>query len=215
MAAGIALSISVFAAALFACWRRRRAAGLVPWLAVAASATSGGILLGIGSEKAFYESNGFAGSLIQGLLLAAAIVAPVMCSDALMAHPQPVFLESIGKRENRLPSAPALLLGMTFTLTTLVAAETALVLIFDPRSRDFPFASLTMAIVPIWTVTQLNPRKTDTRPFVQVRRPVRIRCSLCWHQRRDQQLVVPVDLGSVLLAKHCTLAVALRQFGVE
>jgi DMSO reductase anchor subunit len=46
--------------------------------------------------------------------------------------------------------------------TTLVAAEIALGLVFDSRSRDFPFAGLTMAVVPIWTVTLLNRRKSDT-----------------------------------------------------
>ena len=45
--------------------------------------------------------------------------------------------------------------------TTLVTVEIALGLVFDPRSRDFPFASLTMAAVPVWTVALLCRRKPD------------------------------------------------------
>jgi exo-beta-1,3-glucanase (GH17 family) len=160
LAAGLAFGSLIFAVALLTLWRRPRETGLAPWLAVAASATAGGILLGLGAEKAFYESYGFAGWLIQGLLLAAAIVLPLLCANALMAgRPLPAFLELLGPREGRTRSTAALVLGFALLVTTLVAAEIALGLVFDPRSRDFPFASLTMAVVPIWTVTLLNRRK--------------------------------------------------------
>jgi exo-beta-1,3-glucanase (GH17 family) len=164
LGAGLALSIAVFAAALSARWRRPSATGLAPWLAVATSATIGGILLGVSIEKTLYESYGFGGWLIQGLLLAAGIAAPLLCSNALMSdRPLPAFLELIGPREGRTRSLPALITGFTLTVTTLAAAETALGLVFDPRWRDFPFASLTMAVVPFWALTLLNPRKSDTR----------------------------------------------------
>jgi DMSO reductase anchor subunit len=39
--------------------------------------------------------------------------------------------------------------------------EIALGLVFDPRSRDFPFAGLTMAAVPVWTLALLYRRKSD------------------------------------------------------
>ncbi len=163
LGAGLALCISVFAVALLTLWRRRRSeTGLAPWLAVAASATTGGILLGLGAEKAFYESYGFAGWLNQGILLAAAMALPLLCASALMAgRPLPAFLELVGPREGRTRSVAARVLGFALMATTLVAAEIALGLVFDPRSRDFPFAGLTMAVVPIWTVTLLNRRKSD------------------------------------------------------
>ncbi|SIN95329.1 Exo-beta-1,3-glucanase, GH17 family [Bradyrhizobium erythrophlei] len=162
LAAGLAFGSFVFAVALLTLWRRRSEAGLAPWLAVAATATTGGILLGLAGEKAFYESYGFAGWLNQGLLLTAAIVLPLLCSNALLAgRPLPAFLELVGPREGRTRSVAALVLGFTFMASTLVAVEIALGLVFDPRSRDFPFASLTMAVVPVWTVTRLNPRKSE------------------------------------------------------
>jgi exo-beta-1,3-glucanase (GH17 family)/hydrogenase/urease accessory protein HupE len=161
LAAGLAFGSFVFAVALLTLWRRPKETGLAPWLAVAATATTGGILLGVSAETAFYESYGLAGWFNQGLLLAAAVALPLLCANALMAgRPLPAFLELVGPREGRIQSAAALVLGFAFMATTLVAAEIALGLVFDPRSRDFPFASLTMAIVPIWTVTLLNRRKS-------------------------------------------------------
>ena len=49
-----------------------------------------------------YESYGLAGWCKQGLLLAAAIAAPLLCSNALMSgRPLPAFVELIGPRESR------------------------------------------------------------------------------------------------------------------
>ncbi len=43
------------------------------------------------------------------------------------------------------------LLGVALAVTTLIAAETALGFVFDPRYKDFPFAALTMAVLPFAT----------------------------------------------------------------
>jgi exo-beta-1,3-glucanase (GH17 family) len=161
--AGLALSLAIFAAALLTHRSWRPATGFTPWLAVATFATSGGILAGLATEKALDEGYGFAGWLFQGLLLAAGVVLPLLCANAVMTgRPLPAFAEMFGPRDSRTRSWPALILGWTLTITILVAAETALGLVFDPRSRDFPFASLTMFVLPIWMVTLLNPRKSDT-----------------------------------------------------
>ncbi|WJR76744.1 glycosyl hydrolase family 17 protein [Bradyrhizobium sp. NP1] len=169
LVAGLAFGISVFVAAWLTLRLRLLAAGVAArWLAVATSATVGGILLGLSAEKMLCESYGFAGWLVQGLLLAVGIAAPFLCSNALMSgRPLPTLLEWFGPSDGRTRSLPTRILGFMFTVTTLVAAETAFVLVFDPRSRDFPFAGLTMAVVPIWTLTQLNPRKSEIRPFTE------------------------------------------------
>jgi hypothetical protein len=52
-------------------------------------------------------------------------------------------------------------------VTTLIAAENALAFVFDPRWRDFPFAGLTMAALPFWTLTLLNRPKSGTRPIAE------------------------------------------------
>ena len=163
MGAGLALSLAIFTAALLTHRSRRPATGLTPWLAVATFATSGGILAGLAAEKALDESYGFAGWLFQGLLLAAGVVLPLLCANAVMTgRPLPAFAQLFGPRNGRIRSWPALIFGWTLTVTILVATETALGLVFDARSRDFPFASLTMFVLPIWIVTLLNPRKSGT-----------------------------------------------------
>jgi hypothetical protein len=59
------------------------------------------------------------------------------------------------------------ILGVTLIVTTLIAAQTALGLVFDSRWRDFPFAGLTMAVVPFCAVAFLNPPKSGTRPLAE------------------------------------------------
>ena len=54
---------------------------------------------------------------------------------------------------------------MTLIVTTLIAAETALGLVFDPRYKDFPFAALTMAVLPLALLTLLNRPQQGTRPI--------------------------------------------------
>ena len=59
------------------------------------------------------------------------------------------------------------ILGITLIVTTLIGVETALSLVFDARWRDFPFAALTMAVVPFCTVAFLNPPESGTRPLAE------------------------------------------------
>ena len=59
---------------------------MASWVAVAVSATTGGILLGVSADKMLHESYGVGGWLVQGLLLAAAIAAPLLSTYALMSE---------------------------------------------------------------------------------------------------------------------------------
>jgi exo-beta-1,3-glucanase (GH17 family) len=165
---GLIFSIAVFGAALATRWRRPSMPGLASWVAVTISATIGGILLGVSAERALYESYGFDGWLVQALLIAG-IVAPLLCSIAQISKRAPLtLLELVGSRGVRVRSLPAIILGGALAATTLIAAETALGLVFDPRWRDFPFASLTMAVVPFWTLTLLGGRReSDPQPLAE------------------------------------------------
>jgi hypothetical protein len=168
MGSGMVLAIAVFAVAWLTLRRRPWTPRPASWVAVAVSATAAGILLGVAAEKMYYESYGIGGWLGWGSLLAAAIASPLLCANALMSgRPLPTFLELIGPREGRTLSLPTLALGFVLTATTLIAAKNALGLVFDPRWRDFPFASLTMAVVPFWTLTLLNRPKSGTRPIAE------------------------------------------------
>jgi len=166
MACGMVLCICVFGGALLTLKRRPLRPGLASWVAVAISATVGGILLGISADKMLHESYGFGGWLLQGLLLAGGIAAPLLSTNALMSgRALPAFLEVLGPPKGRTQLFMTNMLGVTLIVTTLTATQIALSLVFDARWRDFPFAALTMAVVPFWTLAFINRSKSGTRPL--------------------------------------------------
>jgi len=168
LGSGLAFGTSIFGAAFLALRRRPSSPQLVPWLAVAISATVGGSLLGLATEKLLHESYGFGGWLIQGLLFIAAVAAPLLASRAVMSgHALPTFRELIRPREGKPPPFPVMILGFALIVSALTAMETALGLVFDPRWRDFPFAALTMATVPFWTLTLIDRPKSGSRPMAE------------------------------------------------
>ncbi len=166
MACGMVLCICVFGGALLTLKRRPLRPGLASWVAVAISATVGGILLGISADKMLHESYGFGGWLLQGLLLAGGIAAPLLSTNGLMSgRALPAFLEVLGPPKGRTQLFMTNMLGVTLIVTTLTATQIALSLVFDARWRDFPFAALTMAVVPFWTLAFINRSKSGTRPL--------------------------------------------------
>jgi glucan 1,3-beta-glucosidase len=168
MGCGMALSFFTFCAAWLTLRRRPWRPRLMTWIAVGVSATSAGILLGVAADKMYYESYGLGGTLQWGALLAAAMAAPLLAAHALVSgRPLPTFLELLGPREFRRGSLLTVLLGLSLIVTTLIAAETALGFTFDPRYRDFPFASLTMAVVPYALLTLLNRPQEGARPIAE------------------------------------------------
>jgi glucan 1,3-beta-glucosidase len=164
----MALAFLVFGAAWLTLRRRPWTPRLASWIAVALSATTSGILFGIAADKMFYESYGFGGWLGWGALLTAAMTSPLLAANALMSgRALPTFLELLGPRDWRTRSVLTVILGLTLAVTTLIGAETALGFVFDPRYRDFPFASLTMAVVPFATLMLLNRPQAGVRPIAE------------------------------------------------
>jgi exo-beta-1,3-glucanase (GH17 family) len=168
MGCGMALSLFVFGAAWLTLRRRPWTPRLASWVAVGISATAAGILFGIATDKMFYESYGIGGWLGWGALLTAAIASPMLCANAMMSgRALPTFLELLGPRDGRARSVLTLVLGATLLVTTLIGAQTALGFVFDPRYRDFPFAALTMAVVPFSTLMLLNRPPDGVRPIAE------------------------------------------------
>jgi hypothetical protein len=168
MACGMFLCVGVFVTALFTLKRRPSSPRLASWVAVAICASVGGILLGISADKMLHESYGIGGWLIQGLLLVAGMAAPLLSANALMiGRPLPTFLEILGPPEGKSPRLMTRILGYALIATTLIAAENELSLVFDARWRDFPFAGLTMAVVPYCAIALLNPPRSRTRPLAE------------------------------------------------
>jgi exo-beta-1,3-glucanase (GH17 family) len=168
MAAGMTLSVLIFGSALLTLRRRPWTPRLASWVAVGISATTAGILLGVASDKLFYESYGVGGWLGWGSLLAAGILSPLLCANALMSGGAlPTFLELLGPRDGRTRSALTVILGAALLVTTLIGTETALGFVFDPRYLDFPFAALTMAVVPFALLMLLNRPQQGVRPIAE------------------------------------------------
>ena len=168
MAGGMALAILIFAVAWLALRRKPWTPRLASWIAVGISATSAGALLGVAIDKMFYESYGLGGWLFWGCLLAAGIASPVLGSHALMSgRSLPTFLELLGPPDYRDRKWMAVILGLVLTVTTVIGAATALGLAFDPRYKDFPFAALTMAVVPFAMLSLLNRSKEGVRPLAE------------------------------------------------
>jgi exo-beta-1,3-glucanase (GH17 family) len=168
MVSGMALAVSVFGAAWLTLRRRPWTPRLASWMAVGLSATTAGVLLGLAADKTFHESYGLGGWLVWGALLMAAIASPLLCANAVMSgRALPTFLELLGPRSMRVGSKLAMILGLALTVTVLVGAETALGFVFDPRYRDFPFAPLTMAVVPFSLLALLNRPQKGLRPIAE------------------------------------------------
>jgi exo-beta-1,3-glucanase (GH17 family) len=168
MGGGMALSFLTFLVAWLTLRRRPWKPGIIAWIAVGLSATTAGILLGVAVEKMLYESYGLGGWIKWGALLAAGVAAPLLSAHALMAgRALPTFLQLLGPREFQNRSLFGLLLSLALIVTTLIAAESALGFTFDPRYRDFPFASLTMAVVPFALLMLLNRPQAGVRPIAE------------------------------------------------
>jgi exo-beta-1,3-glucanase (GH17 family) len=168
MGGGMGLSVLVFGVAMLSLRRRPWSPRLISWLAVALSATSAGILLGVAVDKMLYESYGIGGWLIWGALLAAGTGAPLLCAHAVMSgRSLPTFLELLGPRPGRSGSVMTALLGIALLVATLIGTETALGFVFDPRYKDFPFAALTMAVVPFAALMLVNRPQKGVRPIAE------------------------------------------------
>jgi exo-beta-1,3-glucanase (GH17 family) len=168
MAAGMMLAVLVFAAAWLTLRRKPWTPRFTSWLAVSVSATSAGALLGVAYDKMSYESYGVGGWLFWGSLLAAGIASPLLASHALMSgRSLPTFLELLGPSNYRGKSWTAALLGLVLAVTVVIGTATAVGLAFDPRYKDFPFAALTMAVMPFAMLSLLNRPTEGARPIAE------------------------------------------------
>lgn len=145
---GIVFAVLVFGAALAV--RRERAAPLALWLAVTANAVAGGVLVAWAVANVPLESLGPAGWTRSLALVAVAFASPVALSAAVMrGTPMPPFAAVIGPAGARVRDPLALAIAAVSAAVLLLAIHVALGLVFDPRYKDFPFAPMTAAVLPL------------------------------------------------------------------
>ena len=165
-AGGIAFAALIFGAAV---WGRRKDVSPGRWAAVAVIALAGGSMIGWAVELMFYESLGLGGWIRSAALVAVAALTPLVSAGVLMrGDALPSFAAILAGRRDGTVSWMDWAAGLLVVATTVIAIQVALGLVFDPRYKDFPFAPLTAAVVPIALVA-LWFRDRDAGPWLAER----------------------------------------------
>jgi glucan 1,3-beta-glucosidase len=151
---GIAFAGFIFAAAL----RRSQPATMMAWLGVNAIAIVSGITIGWAIENATYESFGAGGIARSVALIFLALAVPPLAAGALVAGRALPQFSDILSQDVPLDGRGRVLGWLTIGVT-VIAVMTALGLAFDPRYRDFPYAPLSCAIVPLFVAMALSAHK--------------------------------------------------------
>lgn len=157
-AGGVGLAAVVFATALGVRRRTALAAGSGWWLRIAAMAIVSGFLIGWTLANVPVESLTI-GDWLRSLAWAgAALASPVIGAAALASGTSaPTFAQILGRAAQRPRNPVALALGVLLIALAILAVQAALGLVFDPRYRDFPFASLSGATAPLLLVIKRKP----------------------------------------------------------
>ncbi|HET7848808.1 MAG TPA: beta-(1-6) glucans synthase [Pseudolabrys sp.] len=147
-AGGVLFSFVIFSAALAA--RRGREPPLRVWATVTAIAIAGGIMIGWTAANVPLESYAIGGWVRSVAFASLAAVAPPIMAAALTAGVAiPRFSEVVGPAPMRIGDPLARLAGAIVMALTVMAVQSALGLVFDPRYKDFPFAPLAAAALPV------------------------------------------------------------------
>jgi glucan 1,3-beta-glucosidase len=115
-------------------------------------------------EKVPLESLGVGGWANSLALASLAFTIPVAATAALVRATVPAtFARVLGRAAERAADPLAFALGLFLVAVTVLAVQRAFGLVFDPRYRDFPYAQLTMAVLPCLGLVWLRPRAKAPR----------------------------------------------------
>jgi exo-beta-1,3-glucanase (GH17 family) len=171
LAAGVLLTAAVFTAAIRAGGPAiAKAPGRVP-AGIAVIGLVAGIMTPWAFENVLIESLG-AGGLIRGAAFAAvALAAPIVSVMMLSANEtMPAFTRVLGRRDERPAAFIVRAAGLVLVAATILAVQTALGLVFDPRYRDFTDAQLSAAAIPLAITIFLGTRAGNSGPTPAGRR---------------------------------------------
>jgi exo-beta-1,3-glucanase (GH17 family) len=168
--AGMLLAAVIFASAW---WGRSFDVGckLAPtrlWPRIALLAFGPAVLFGWTLERIPIDSFS-SGTWLRAIAFAVtSAIAPAACAAAYAAgRTQPAFASLLGgRRDERDPSRRdpvGFLLTAGLIALTVLSIETALVLVFDPRYRDLPFAPQSAGVIAFLALMVLTPRPSGRR----------------------------------------------------
>ena len=165
LAFGLLMAAVVFAAATAAGGGRSftKAPGQV-LAGVAAIGLVAGIAGPWGLANVAIESLGLGGWMRGAAFAVVALAAPVTAGMALAANVAvPAFARALGRSGERPHLGVAQASGLVLVAATILAIQTALGLVFDPRYRDFTDAQLSAAVVPFAIVALLGAGRAGRR----------------------------------------------------
>jgi glucan 1,3-beta-glucosidase len=167
-AGGVLLAIVVFAAAGVASRRSGAVPSVRHWLGVALIAAVSGSMIGWAVANVPAESLGIGGWARSLAWVAVALLAPPVAAAAIGRDvATPSFGLTLGRAGERPVDRLALMLGALLVGLTVLALQIALVLVFDPRYIDFPFAPLLAASVPFGVAAAVVTPAKGVRPAAE------------------------------------------------
>jgi glucan 1,3-beta-glucosidase len=138
------------------------------WLGVTLIAAVSGTLIGWTVANVPVESLGVGGWALSIAWAALALAAPLGCAAGLIRSiPVASFGRVLGRPKERPRDPVALLTGALLVGLTVLSLQVALMLVFDPRYVDFPFAPLLGAAVPFLALAILVEPDKGVRPAAE------------------------------------------------
>ena len=159
--AGVLLAAVIFASALASAGDKP--AALYLWPRIALLSFLPAVLFGWTLERIPIDSFS-PGTWLRSIAFAAtAAIVPAACAAAIAAgRVQPAFAALLGGRRGMRDAIGIVVVGSLIALT-LLSIETALVLVFDPRYRDLPFAPQSASTIAFLALALSTPRPAGKR----------------------------------------------------
>ena len=159
--AGVLLAAVIFAGALVGAGGKPAVPYL--WPRVALLSFLPAALFGWTLERILIDSFSPGTWLRSIVFTTTAAIGPAACAAAIAAgRVQPAFAALLGGRRGTRDALTLILTG-SLILLTLLSVETALVLVFDPRYRDLPFAPQSAGVIAFLALARSTPRPMGKR----------------------------------------------------
>jgi glucan 1,3-beta-glucosidase len=163
LALGVLLTAAVFTAAARAGGSSIVKAPVRVPAGIAVIGTVAGIMAPWALENVIIESLGPGGWIRGAAFVVAAFAAPVVAAMALAANEMVPGFAPVLSGRHRPCGIIAWASGLTLAAAMVLAVQTALGLVFDPRYRDFTDAQLSAAVIPFAITMMLGARIAGRR----------------------------------------------------